>query len=162
MYSVSDAYTNQTKKDAAVAKVQFDFPMFGLPGMTSPAAVHDLAEPGVAKLKERYESMKGVSDEVADAFRQSCSTGARAVTDYGIKLIDISNANTSATLDFFARLIGAKSPSELMAVSVDQASRNLDAASSQSRELWELARKAATESAEPIKKGVAGVLQKVS
>jgi hypothetical protein len=49
-----------------------------------------------------------------------------------------------------------------MVVSAAQACKNFDVASAQNKELWDLAQKAAIEIAEPIKKSVAKVLQKVT
>lgn len=152
--------TNPTTANGGDEKQGFELPLFGLLKMSTPGTFRDIAEPSVARVKENYERMKVVSDEMADALRQTCSTNAKAATDYGVKVIDISNVNTASALDFLANLIDAKSPSEIMNLSVAQARKNFDAASTQSRELWDLAQKAAAETAEPIKKGVTGVLQR--
>ena len=158
---VSDVNTKpKTVNGGADEKRGFELPLFGLLKMTTPATFREIAEPSVAQVKENCEKMKAVSEEMADALRQTCSTNAKAATDYGVKVIDISSVNAAAALDFLTNLIDAKSPSEIMNLSVAQARKNFDAASAQSRELWELAQKAATETAEPFKKGVAGVLQR--
>jgi phasin len=158
---VSDVYTKPTKANGGSdEKSGFELPLFGLLKMTTPANFREIAGPSVAQVKENCEKMKAVSEEMADALRQTCSTHAKAATDYGVKVIDISSVNTTAALDFLTNLIDAKSPSEIMNLSVAQARKNFDAASAQSRELWELAQKVTAETAEPIKKGVAGVLQK--
>lgn len=139
----------------------FELPLFGLLRMTVPGAFRGIAEPGVARVKENCERMKTVSEEMADALRQTCTTNAKAATDYGVKVIDISSVNTTSTLDFLVRLADAKSLPEIMSLSITQARKNVDIASAQNRELWDLAQRVATEAAEPIKKGVAGVLQRV-
>ena len=158
---MNDVNTKAKTNGGADEKKGFELPLFGMLKMETPGAFREIAEPGVARVKESCERMKAVSDEMADAFRQTCSTNAKTATDYGVKIIDISNVNTTAALDFLADLIEAKSPSEIMNLSVAQARKNFDAASTQSRELWDLAQRAATETAEPIKKGVTGVLQRV-
>ena len=58
--------------------------------------------------------------------------------------------------------MGTKSLSEIMTLSAAQAHKNFDVASGQNKELWDLAQKAATETAEPIKKSVARVLQNIT
>jgi phasin family protein len=58
--------------------------------------------------------------------------------------------------------MGTKSLSEIVQLSATHSRRNFEATSAQNRELWELAQKVATETAEPIRKGFAGVLQKAS
>ena len=158
---MSDVNTKATTANGGDEKKGFELPLFGLLKMAAPGSFRDIAEPGVAQVKENYERMKAVSEEMADALRQTCSTNAKAATDYGVKVIDISTVNTTSALDFLTNLIDAKSPSEIVNLSVAQARKNFDAASTQSRELWDLAQKAATETAEPIKKGVTGVLQRV-
>jgi phasin len=158
--AVSDVNTNPTTANGGDEKKGFELPMFGLLKMATPGSFRDIAEPGVAQVKENCEKMKAVSEEMADALRQTCSTNAKAATDYGVKVINISNVNTASALDFLTKLIDAKSPSEVMNLSVAQARKNFDTASTQSRELWDLAQKVATETAEPIRKGVTGVLQK--
>jgi phasin len=159
--AVSDVNTNPNVNGGSDEKRGFELPLFGLLKIATPGSFRDIAEPSVAQVKQNYERMKAVSEEMADALRQTCSTNAKAATDYGVKVIDISNVNTTSALDFLTNLIDAKSPSEVMNLSVAQARKNFDAASTQSRELWDLAQKAATETAEPIKKGVTGVLQRV-
>jgi hypothetical protein len=54
-----------------------------------------------------------------------------------------------------------KSVSEIIKLSAGQARKNFDVASAQNMELWGLAQKVATETAEPVKKSVTRVLQKV-
>jgi hypothetical protein len=58
--------------------------------------------------------------------------------------------------------MGTKSLSEIMELSAVQARKNVDVASAQNKELWDLAQKVAIETAEPIKKSVSRVLQKVT
>jgi phasin len=158
---VSDVNTKpKTVNGGSDQKRGFELPLFGMLKMTTPATFREIAEPSVAQIKDNCEKMKVASEEMADALRQTCSTNAKAATDYGVKVIDISSVNATAALDFLTNLIDAKSPSEIVNLSLDQARKNFDTASAQSKELWELAQKVATETAEPFKKGVAGVLQR--
>jgi phasin len=150
-----------TANGGADEKRGFGMPLFGLLTMAMPGAFRGIAAPSVVRVKENVERMKAVSGEMADALRETYSTNARAAADYGAKVIDISSANTTSALDFLTNLVDAKSLSDVMSLSVTQARRNFDVASAQNKELWDLAQKVATEAAEPIKKSVAGVLQKV-
>jgi hypothetical protein len=96
---------------------------------------------------------------VSAVFRGIAEQGA---ADYGIKVIEISSVNTTSAFDFFTDLLSTKSLSEIMTLSAVQARKNFDVASAQNKELWDLAQKAAIETAEPIKKSVAKALQNVA
>jgi phasin len=99
---------------------------------------------------------------MAGALRETYSTNAKGAADYGIKVIEISSVNTTSAFDFFTDLLSTKSLSEIMTLSAVQARKNFDVASAQNKELWDLAQKAAIETAEPIKKSVAKALQNVA
>ena len=131
----------------------FEFPRIALPGMFD-----ELAKQGVARAQEGCEKVKVASEEMAEALRETYSSNARSATDYGLKVIETSNANTASAIDFFAHLLGGKSVTDVFTLSVTQAHKAFGTASAQNRELWELARKLAMETGEPIRKHVAKVL----
>jgi phasin len=138
-------------------KVQASVPLFAMPGLFG-----GMSEQSVVRAKENYEKMKAASGEMVDIVRETYSTNAKGVAEYGSKIIEISGANTTAAFDFFTSLMGTKSLSEVINLSTTQSRKNVEAVSAQNRELWELARKVATETAEPIKKSFTRVLQKTS
>jgi phasin len=145
--------------DQASEKLVFDMPLFELPKMAMPGVFRGIAEHSVVRVKENCKKMKAASGEMADILRETYSTNAKAAADYGIKVIEISNDNTTSAFDFFTNLMGTKSLSEIMTLSAAHAHKYFDVASAQNKELWDLAQKAAIETAEPIKKSVARVLQ---
>ena len=138
----------------------FAMPLFGLPKIALPSMFGELSEQGVAraKAKEACEKIKAASEETAEALRETYSSNARSTTDYGLKVIEISNANTASAIDFFAHLLGSKSVTDAFSLSATQAQKAFDTASAQSKDLWELAQKLAVETGEPIRKRVAKVL----
>ena len=144
-------------KPGASEKRGFEVPIFAVPGIFG-----GIAEQSVARAKENFEKMKAASGEIADILREAYSTNAKGAADYGAKVIEISHANTSSAFDFLTHLTGTKSLSEVVQLSAAHSRKNFEATSAQNRELWELAQKVATESAEPIKKSFARVLQKAS
>ena len=156
------------KRDGAVSEGEvkaglngtngFAMPLFGLPKIALPSVFGDLSEQGVARAQEACEKIKAASDEMAQALRETYSINARSATDYGLKVIETSNANTASAIDFFAHLLGGKSVTDVFTLSVAQAHKAFDTASAQNKELWELAQKLATETGEPIRKHVAKVL----
>jgi phasin len=138
-------------------KPGFDMPFFAMSGLFG-----GIAEQGVVRARENYEKMKAASGEMVDIFRETYSTNAKGAADYGSKIIEISGANTNSAFDFLTNLMGTKSLSEIITLSTTQSRKNVEAASARNRELWELARKVATETAEPLKKSFTRVLQKAS
>ena len=146
----------------ASEKRGFDMPLFELPKMAMPGVFRGIVENGVVRVKENCEKMKAASGEMADVLRETYSTNAKGAADYGVKIIEISSVNTTSAFDFLTNLMGMKSLSEVMTLSAAQAHKNFDVASAQNKELWDLAQKAAIETAEPIKKSVARVLQNVT
>jgi phasin len=106
--------------------------------------------------------MKAASGEIADILREAYSTNAKGAADYGAKVIEMSSVNATSAFDFLTHLMGTKSLSEIVQLSATHSRKNFETTSAQSKELWELARKVATETAEPVKKGLTKVLQKAS
>ncbi len=144
-------------KPGASEKRGFEVPIFTVSGIFS-----GIAEQGVTRARENFEKMKAASGEIADILQQAYSTNAKGAADYGAKVIEISHANTSSAFDFLTHLADTKSLSEIMQLSAAHSRKNFEATSAQNRELWELAQKVATDTAEPIKKSFARVLQKAS
>src|SRR5262249_31836210 len=122
----------------------------------------EFAEQGVARAQEGCEKIKAASGEMAEALRETCSSNARSANDYGLKVIEISNANTASAIDFFAHLLGSKSVTDVLSLSATQARKTFEGASVQNKEWWELGQKLAAETGEPIKKHVAKALHQVN
>src|SRR6266487_4750049 len=138
----------------------FGMPLFGFPRIGLPGVFGKLAEQGVARAQEGCEKIKATSGEMAEALRETYSSNGRSATDYGLKVIEISNANTASALDFFVHLFGSKSATDVLALSAAQARKAFDTASDQNKELWALTQKLATDTGEPIRKHFSNVLHR--
>jgi phasin len=138
-------------------KLKFDMPFFNIQ-----AIFGDLAAPAATRAKANFEQVKVTSEEITGALCDACSTSARRSAEYGTKLIEISNANTSSVLDFFSQLADARSFADFVNLSTVHGRKTFEAASAQNRELWDLAQKVATETAEPIKNSFNRVLRKAA
>ena len=134
----------------------------GLPFFTAPGILNGITEQSLARAKENCEKMKAASGAITDVLSEAYSTNAKGIADYTAKVVEFSGANTTSAFDFLSHLMGTKSASEILQVSATHSRKNFEATTAQNRELWELARKIATETAEPIKKSFATVLQKAS
>jgi phasin len=128
----------------------------------TPAVFNGVTEQSLSRAKENCAKLNAASGAFNDVLGEACSTNAKAIADYTAKVIEFSGANTESALDFLRHLLGTKSSSELLQLSATHGRKNFETTTAQSRELWELARKVATETAEPIKKGFASALQKAS
>jgi phasin len=132
----------------------------GTNGFVLPGVFGSLAEQGIARAQASCEKIKVASEQMGETLRDSYSANAESATSYGLKVIEISNANTAAAMDFFVHLLGSKSVTDVIALSAEQARKTFDATSAQNRELWELAQKLATEAGEPLRKHAASVFRK--
>ena len=132
----------------------------GTNGFALPGVFGALAEQGIARAQAGCEKVKAASEQMGEALRETYSANAGGATSYGLKVIEISNANTAAAMDFFVHLLASKSVTDIVTLSAEQARKTFDATSAQNRELWELAQKLATEAGEPARKHVAKVFQK--
>ncbi|MGY4371896.1 phasin [Bradyrhizobium sp. LB1.3] len=94
------------------ANFKFDIPFFNIQ-----AIFGDLAAPTATRAKANFEQMKATSEEITEALRDACSTNARRAADYGTKVIEISNNNTSSALEFLSQLADAKSFADLVNLS---------------------------------------------
>jgi phasin len=141
---------------------KFEMPKFEVPKMEVPAAFRELAEKGIAQTKDAYEKMKATAEQNTEMLETVYATASKGSTEYGLKLIEISRANTNAMFDFYQSLFGVKSASELVELSTAHARAQFETLSGQTKELTTLAQKVATETAEPIKTGVASAMKKVA
>jgi phasin len=154
-----EANTNQTNIDPKTADVNG---RSGFPFLAVPPGFDGLAEQNMTRARESLEQVKSAAGAINEALRDACSNNARCAAEYAAKVIEFSGANTDATLDYIAQLVSVKSPSEAVQLSISHGRKTFEATASQNRELWDLARKVATETAEPIKKGLGSVLPKAA
>ena len=131
-----------------------------MPRLEMPAAIRGLLERTGVEAKVNYEKMKIATDQMTDVVATSYSSAVKGGTDYGLKVIDMTRLNASAAFDLFGKLVAVKSPSEAIELSTAHARQQFDAVSTQSKELWALAQKVATDVIEPIKTGMSKALQR--
>jgi phasin len=141
---------------------KFEIPKFDMPKMEVPAAFRELAEKSIAQTKDAYEKMKATAEQNTEMLETVYSTASKGSTEYGQKLIEMGRANTNAAFDFFESLFGVKSASELVELSTAHARSQFETLSGQSKELAALCQKVATDTAEPIKTGLASAMKKVA
>src|SRR5882757_9242593 len=87
-----------------------------------------------------------------DQFDRSvfCSVG-KGASEYSAKLLEFMQANTTATFDFAQELLGVKSLPQAGELWTGYSKKQFEALTAQAKELAELSKKIASETAEPIK-----------
>ena len=141
---------------------RFDMPKFEVPKMEVPAAFREFAEKSVTQAKDNWEKMKAASEEASELIEDSYATASKGAADYGIKVIEVSRANTNSAFDFATQLFAVKSLAEAVELSTTHMRKQFETMSAQSKELTALAQKVATETAEPIKESVTSAFKKVA
>src|ERR1700751_3030148 len=122
----------------------FEMPKFDLANMEMPEAFRGMTEQGVAHAKDTYAKAKVASEEAGDLLQTTYATVAKGATDYNLKLIEITRANTRAAFDYAHELLGMKSPSEFIELSTAHVRKQFEAMAAQTKELTELAQKVTT------------------
>ena len=81
------------------------------------------------------------------AFGEGYFAAAEAVRDFNMKLIEIAQANTMATLNFAQEVATAKGPAEAAALWSSHARKNFETLTDQSKQLTALAQRIVTSTA---------------
>ena len=116
-----------------------------------PEQVRAMAEKGFSQARESYAKFKDVAESNNSAIEAIFATASKGANEYTTKVMDIVKTNTHASFDFAQELAAVKTPSELMEIWTSHARKQVETMTAQTRELAELAKKIATETAEPIK-----------
>jgi hypothetical protein len=127
----------------------------------TPEPAPDLADwvsAGLAQAKEAQRDMIGAIDTWTRMLAQS----ARASAECQLRIIEMAQSNATASYRLARELMEATSFTRLIELSADGARRQAETAAAQLSELSDLARKAATETAEPLSTKIARVLQQAA
>jgi phasin len=141
---------------------KFEMPKFEMPSMEVPAAFREFAEKGISQAKDNYAKMKSAAEEATDLMEDTYATASKGSSDYGLKVIENTRANTNAAFDLFGQLLTAKSYSEVVELSTGFMRSQFETLTAQSKDLAAHAQKVATETAEPIKEGFTSVMRKAA
>ena len=146
---------------AAFEMPKFELPNFEMPKMEIPAAFREIAEKSVSQAKETYEKMKSAAEEATDVLEDTYATASKGASDYGLKVIEATRANTNAAFDFATQLMTVKSLSEVVELSTAHTRKQFETLTAQTTELAAMAQKVATETAEPVKESFGKAFKKV-
>ena len=116
----------------------YEMPKLDLPTMEVPPAFRELADQGVAQVRDTYE-------KATNQLKEAYTAAAKGATDYNVKVIEIARANTNTAVDNAFELLGAKSLTEFVELSTKHARMQFEVMTAQTKELAELAQKVTTE-----------------
>src|SRR5712692_1315904 len=141
---------------------KFELPNFEIPKMEIPAAFREIAEKSVSQAKETYEKMKSAAEEATDVLEDTYATATKGASDYGLKMIEASRANTNSAFDFATQLMTMKSLSEMVELTTAHTRKQFEVLTAQSKERAAIAQKVATDTTEPVKESFGKVFKKVA
>jgi len=111
---------------------------------------------------ETLEKGKAAAEQSARAVQQSYSATVENVRDFNVKMIDMAQANAEAVFDLARQLATSKEPSAIVELWTAHAKKQFEMLSEQTKELSALGQKIASESAEPLTRGVNQAFKKAS
>jgi phasin len=141
--------TNQAKaakySGSSLGPPNYEMPKLDLPTAEVPPAFRELADKGVAQMKDTYEKAKAATEQATNQLKEAYTTAAKGATDYNLKVIEIARANTNTAVDNAFELLGVKSLTEFVELSTKHARMQFEVMTAQTKELAELAQKVTTE-----------------
>jgi phasin len=132
---------------------KFEFPKFDLPKMEMPEGMREFAEKSVTQTREAYEKAKATAEEATRVLEEANRAFGKALAEYNRTALEAGRTNVNAAFDWALALTKATSFNEAVELSAAHMRTRFAALGEQSKELAALARKAANDTAEPIKSG---------
>lgn len=121
-------------------------------------ALSDWVNEGLAQAKEAQRDVITAIDTWTQMFAQS----ARVSAECQLRMMQMAQSNATACYRLARELMEANSFTRVIELSADGARRQAETAAAQLSELSDLARKAATETTEPLSTSIARVLQQAA
>jgi phasin len=144
-----------------------EFPMVDIPKLEAHAAeatatLREFAEKGLNHAKDHYAKMKTAAEEATSMLETTYANASKGCADYGLKVVEIARANSNASFDFAAELLGARTFAQMIEISTAHTRKQIESLTEQAKELSSLAQKVATHAAEPIKDGLTTLVKKAA
>jgi len=149
---MSDSFIKAYQDQIEAAKKAFS--ANGVPPVEVPPAVREIAEKGLATLRENYDKLKTSAEQVNSTLEDTYTTASKGVAEYNARLLEAMQSNVNSTFDYFNALLQTKSVAEAVELSTSHARKQFETVTSQAKDLTALAQKVAAESSEPIKNSV--------
>jgi hypothetical protein len=105
--------------------------------------------------KEFSEKISSAMAEAASFIQSGCTTAFEGVRAYNNKLVEFTQANTTAAFDFVQKVYGIKSPSEFIELSTEHPRKQTEVLTDQTEQLRALVQNIALGSTGSLEPGAA-------
>jgi hypothetical protein len=120
-----------------------------------PSSFLDLFDKTLARTKDMHEKMATVLEHSTEAFEEAFSSVNRGTTEYRAKLMEIARQNANSAFDLAREAFEVKSLPQLLELTLAHQRKQFELAATQMKELSTLTQKVVSETAEPIRSGMA-------
>ncbi|MCT4655969.1 MAG: phasin family protein [Cohaesibacter sp.] len=141
------------------AMPKFEMPKFELPNMDfsadgMPELVRDMAEQGVAQVRDGYEKVRVAAEEQNAAVEKSIDTARDAGMAVNKKVLDAAQANMEAGFNFFRDALSVNTLGDAIELQSSFARAQFDTVSAQAKDIQETVNKGIQEAAAPVQEAV--------
>lgn len=119
-----------------------------------PSSFVDLFDKSLARTKDMHHKMAAVFEHSTEAFEEAVSCATRGSAEYRVKLMEIARQNANTAFDLARGVFEAKSPGEVLELTLSHQRKQFEIAATQLKELSTLTQKVVTETTEPIRNGM--------
>jgi phasin len=131
----------------------FGFVKFAVAGAEMPTACREFAEKSLIHIRDGYERLQVATRQATEVIEDIYATAAEGASKYQQNLVAATDANVSAILDYTAKLLVAKSLSDLIELTMTCARQQFETMTVQTKEISLLTQKITTAIVEPLKVG---------
>ena len=132
------------------------------PNTNAPQQLREMTEKGAEQSREFLGKMSSATSEAASVMQTCCSTALKGMQDYNSKVVEFTHDNTTSHADFMQKLVGVKSPTELLELSTSHNRSQVERLADQAKHLTDLTKQVTLATAEPIKSGLAKVYDRAA
>lgn len=109
------------------------------------------AEKGIEQLRSHYATLKGNAEAATDKLEESVTAAHAGTREFNMKVLDLFRTQTNAGFEHMQSLFGAKTVADAVKLQQDFAKSQVETLQTHSKHLAEIAKKVATDLAEPVK-----------
>lgn len=109
------------------------------------------AEKGIEQLRSHYATLKGNAEAATDKLEESVTAAHAGTREFNMKVLDLFRTQTNAGFEHMQSLFGAKTVADAVKLQQDFAKSQVESLQAHSKHLAEIAKKVATDLAEPVK-----------